>query len=107
MSELTRKEEQILLAIHSLQKDASLTNIRERIRKYTGKNYSVGTIYAPLNRLHLNGLLDSTLKKTKDSKKPVRYYKVTQEGFQALAKLKDQTETMWNGFVSPAPEKQR
>ena len=105
MIEVTRKEEQILLAIHFLQDKASLINIKERIYKYTGKNYAVGTIYAPLNRLHLNGFLESVLEKVSDSKKPVRYYKLAEKGYEALADIKKLTEKMWQGFVSPALEK--
>ena len=55
MEELTRKEEQILLAVHFLKDDAILNTIKERIKQYSGKNYSLGTIYVPLNRLHNNG----------------------------------------------------
>jgi DNA-binding PadR family transcriptional regulator len=105
MLELTRKEEQILLAIHSLRDDASLINIRERIHRYTGKNYSVGTVYAPLNRLHINGFLDSRLEKVAESKKPVRYYQLTEQGYKALALLKKQTDEMWEGFVNPILKK--
>ena len=106
MIEMTRKEEQILLAIHFLGNQASLINIRERIFKYTGKKFSVGTIYAPLNRLHLNELLHSFQERKSNSKKPVRYYKLTPKGYNALAQLKKQTEKLWDGFVYPVFEKQ-
>lgn len=99
--EITRKEEQILLAIHFLGDRATLINIREQIYEYTRKKYSVGTIYAPLNRLHVNGLLEANMEKTTESKKPVRYYKLTQDGYKALAELKKQTDELWNDFVNP------
>ena len=105
MIELTRKEEQILLAIHFLKDEASLLNIRERIRKYTGKNYSVGTIYAPLNRLYINGFLESSMEKIADSKKPVKYYRLSEDGYIALVHLKKFTDEMWHGFVNPLLEK--
>jgi len=104
MSELTRKEEQILLAVHFLQNDAYLITIRDRIKQMTGKEYAVGTIYAPLNRLHINGYLDSYLKSTKESNKPVRYYQVTKQGYEALTEIRKLTEEMWEGFVSPVLE---
>ena len=99
MEELTRKEEQILLAVHFLRDDAILNTIRERIKQYTGKNYSLGTIYVPLNRLHVNGLLKSNLKKVSGSNKPVRYYKITPTGYKALSDLKSSTDEMRDGFV--------
>jgi len=104
MFELTRKEEQILLAVHFLQDNAYLISIRARIKKMTGKEYAVGTIYAPLNRLYLNGYLESYLKETKESNKPVRYYRITKKGYEALAYLKKLTEEMWEGFTTPAFE---
>lgn len=104
MTELTRKEEQILLAVHFLGENAYLITIREYIRKYTGKSYSVGTIYAPLNRLYLNGFLEAYLEKINDSNKPVRYYKLTPKGYDALATLKKMTEALWEGFTPPAFE---
>ncbi|MFC1724413.1 PadR family transcriptional regulator [candidate division KSB1 bacterium] len=105
MEQLTRKEEQILLAVHFLKDNAMLNTIRERIKRYTGKNYSLGTIYVPLNRLHVNGCLESDLKKVSGSNKPVRYYKITPTGYKALAVLKTSTEEMWDGFVEPVIRK--
>ena len=103
MLQLTRKEEQILLTITHLADNAYLITIREQIAKYTGKTYSVGTIYAPLNRLHLNGYLTAESKKTDDTPgaKPVKYYRLTEMGMQALADLKQQQEMMWTGVVLP------
>jgi len=105
MEELTRKEEQVLLAVHFLNDDAYLITIREYIRESTGKNYSVGTIYAPLSRLHINGYLKSQLKRTEDSNKPVRYYNLSEKGYDSLANLKKQTEAMWDGFATPELKK--
>ena len=104
MSDLTRKEEQILLAVHFLKENAYLITIQEYVQKHTGKNYSVGTIYAPLNRLHLNGYLEAWQGKTSDSNKPIRYYKLTKKGYQALVELKELTDTLWKGFSLPAFE---
>ena len=107
MVNLTRKEEQILLAILQIGEDAYLIPIREQIKKYTGKYYSVGTIYAPLNRLHINGYLESSIKKTDSSNigKPIKYYKLTRKGYEALEALRKQNEVMWKGFVTPVFEK--
>lgn len=104
MSELTRKEEQILLAVHFLQHNAYLITIRDRIKEMTGTEYAVGTIYAPLNRLHLNGYLESYLREIPESNKPVRYYCLTKAGYAALAALRKLTEEMWAGFTQPALE---
>lgn len=103
MNELTRKEEMILLAIYALKENAYLITIREQIKKFTGKYYSVGTIYAPLNRLNINGFLDSRMEKVPDGAgtKPVRFYRISKQGYLALAHLKELNDEMWDGFVNP------
>jgi DNA-binding PadR family transcriptional regulator len=105
MSDVTRKEEQILLAIHFLKDEASLMKIRDRIQEFTGKNYSAGTVYAPLNRLFLNGYLESSLTRVPGSKKPVRYYRLTPDGYGALEEIRRMTREMWEGFTNPIAEK--
>ncbi|MCK5146182.1 PadR family transcriptional regulator [bacterium] len=99
MSQLTRKEEQVLLAIFHIGLDAYLIPIQAKIKLFTGKNYSVGTIYAPLNRLHLNGLLETYFKKQTgpNAGKPIKCYRLTEKGEMALQVLRDQQKMMWKG----------
>ncbi len=103
MDTLTRKEEQILMAIHYLRDNAYLITIKEQIKIFTGKSYSVGTIYAPLNRLFLNGFLESRQEKIPEGKgtKPIRYYTISKKGYEALARLKRLNDGMWDNFVIP------
>lgn len=103
MKIFTKNEEQILLAIYHLGEEAYLIPIREEIKKYTGKYYSVGTIYAPLNRLHKYGYLETRVKKSEStgSGKAIKYYKLTKNGFKALVQLKRQNELMWRGIKEP------
>jgi DNA-binding PadR family transcriptional regulator len=107
MKELTRKEEQVLLAVHRLQDDAYLITIREQIFHFTGTRYSVGTVYAPLNRLHINGYIESYTNRESDftSKKPIRFYRLTQKGRVALLELQKAYSRLWTEFVAPAEEK--
>ena len=100
MKIFTKNEEQILLAICHLGDDAYLISIRKEIKKYTGKSYSVGTIYAPLNRLHVYGYLEVIEKKPDSpaSGKPIKYYRLTKQGFKALTQIKCQNEMMWKGI---------
>lgn len=100
MKILTRQEEQVLLAVFSLDETAYLVTIREQIKKYTGKYYSVGTIYAPLNRLKVNGYLDETLGEPNSNRggKAIKYYRLTKDGFIALETLRTQHDMMWDGY---------
>ena len=104
MKVFTKKEEQILLAIYHLKDGAYLIPIREKIKEYTGKYFSVGTIYVPLNRLHVYGYLEAQVKKSDQSTggKAIKYYKLTKRGFAALAALEKQNKLMWEGFKMPA-----
>jgi len=100
MKVLTRQEEHILLAIYHLQDNAYIVPVREQIKKVTGKTYSVGTIYAPLNRLRLNGYLRTHLGAPSSIRggKAIQYYRLTEKGFKALAELKKIHDKMWEGF---------
>ena len=104
MRVFTKKEEQVLLAIYHLKDEAYLIPIREKIKEFTGKTYSVGTIYAPLNRLHRYGYLTAYVKKPNESAsgKPIKYYRLIKKGFAALEALQKQNELMWEGFKVPA-----
>jgi len=104
MKNFTKKEEQILLAIYYLKDKAYLIPIREMIKKFTGKYYSVGTIYAPLNRLNSRGYLKTYVEKPDSSSggKPIKYYRLTKNGLAALKALKKQNELMWEGFKAPS-----
>ena len=79
MKMFTKKEEQVLLAVCHLENNACLVTIQEQIRKFTGKKFSVGTIYAPLNRLFVYGYLELYKEKPDTTKisKSVQYYKLT------------------------------
>lgn len=99
MKLFTKKEELILLAVCQLGEEACLISIREQIKKFTGKTYSVGTIYAPLNRLHVYGYLEirKDLPENSNSSKRVQYYFLSGSGWEAIKSLKRQTELMWRG----------
>lgn len=104
MKTISRQEEQILLAIHNLGKDAYLITIREKIVEYTGKDYSVGTIYVPLNRLDKNGYLESFSGEADAVRggKAKKFYRITTKGYEALMDLKKNHEMMWEGFTLPS-----
>ena len=48
---ITRPEELIMLAVWHLEENAYLVTIREFLTETTGKEWSVGAIYVPLDRL--------------------------------------------------------
>ncbi len=106
MKELTRKEEQVLLAIQHLRCDAYLITIREQIHKFTGTYYSVGTIFAPLSRLEMSGFVTSYYQRERRfaSKKPIKFYRLTEKGVRALEDLQKLNAVMWRGICLAVEE---
>ncbi len=97
MKLLTRAEELILLAVWKLEDNAYCIPIRERISSITGENWSLGSIYMPLDRLvkkrYLNSYLsDSTPERGGRHK---RIYKLTDQGMDELLRVRDVQANMW------------
>ena len=100
MKYLTRKEELVLLAIYRLEKEAYLVNIREYLNTYTEKQWTVGNVYVPLDRMTKLGFLDaySGPPNAKRGGKAVRYYRLSRRGYEALLDIKKVNDAMWSGF---------
>jgi PadR family transcriptional regulator PadR len=94
---LTRFEEQILLSIWKLEKDAYGPAIYNYIRELTKKKIAIGGIYFPLERLEKKELLEAyqgkpTAVRGGQSK---RYYRLTKRGLEALLKMLDIQQAFW------------
>ena len=97
MKLLTRAEELILLAIWQLQEDAYCIPIRSKISELSGEEWSLGSIYMPLDRLSKRGLLDSYLsdKTPERGGRHKRIYTLTEEGKESLIKVREVQTNMW------------
>ena len=100
MKILTRAEEFILLAIWRLQGDAYSLQIQQQIHEIAGERWSLGTIYAPLERLEKRGFIVSELSDSTPERggRHKRIYKLTGEGKQALIRLKQVESSMWDNI---------
>ena len=100
MKLLTRPEELILLAIWRLQGDAYCIPIRSQVSEITSEEWSLGSIYMPLDRLRKKGFLDSYLSETTPERggRHKRIYKLTRAGYQALQKVQKVQKRMWQGI---------
>ncbi|OGU55518.1 MAG: hypothetical protein A2V66_07110 [Ignavibacteria bacterium RBG_13_36_8] len=103
---LTRQEELVLLAIHQLQGNSYLIQIREFLIENTGKEWSISSVYVPLDRLTKEEYLKEVIGNptAKRGGKAIKYYQLTDEGMKALAELKALNETMWKGLEGLAAE---
>ena len=97
MKFLTRQEELVLLAVNKLQDDSYLVPIREHLIRFTKKEWSISSVYVPLNRLEKEGFLRSIVGEptSKRGGKAIKYYKLTEEGVKALAEVKEIHDSMW------------
>ena len=100
MKLLSRPEELVLLAIWHLEDNAYLVTIREQLTKRTGKEWSVGAVFVPLDRLTKLGYTETfqgepTAERGGRRKK---FYKLTKEGYLALGEIQKVHNEMWKGF---------
>ena len=103
---LTRKEELILLAVCKLGESASLVKIREILNMSTGREWTIGNVYVPLDRMTKLGYLETRHGEPTSRRggKAVKYYHLSLEGKEALAELKRVYDTMWEEISDPAFE---
>lgn len=101
MKLLTRSEEFVLLAVWRLQQDAYTLNIRERISEITSVEWSLGSIFTPLERLTRRRLLTSVLSGSTPERggRKKRIYSLTPDGKKALIRIHRVEKAMWSGLT--------
>ena len=107
MKLLNRAEEIVLLSIWKLQEKAYGITIREDVIKTTGYKWSIGAVYAPLNRLEKKGMVTTIMGDPLPERggKSRIYYKVTAEGKKALSEIKRIHDDLWEDIPSLGVEK--
>jgi len=105
---LSRPEELVLLAVWKLKEKAYCVPIRGFLNKITGKTWSFGSVYDPLNRLEKKGLLESYLcGPTKErGGRSKRIYRLTSAGRRELTEIKALQQAVWNEVPDFSPETQ-
>ena len=100
MNTLTRLEEHILLSVYHLKENAYLITVRDFIKKNTGKELSIGTVYVPLERLRRKGYVSTRIVKPapKVGGRSVKYYRLTKDGLASLERMKKVHDRMWWDF---------
>ncbi len=100
MQLLSRSEEIILLAIWRLQKNAYGLSVREEVSDASGRTWSIGAVYAPLQRLEKKELV-FTRQGEPEARRGGRrkvFYELTNRGKQALLDVKKVHDTQWSGI---------
>lgn len=97
MKLLTRAEEYVLLAIWRLQDDAYSIRLQNEILTISGEKWSLGTIYAPLERLEKRRYITSAFSEATPERggRQRRIYRLTRDGKKALVHIKSVQENFW------------
>lgn len=100
MKYLTRQEELILLTIFRLKESAYLVSIKNHLIEFTNKEWTLGAVYVPLERLQRFGYLDTFIGEStaKRGGRAIKFYKIAKSGIKALAETQKLNNVMWNDF---------
>jgi PadR family transcriptional regulator PadR len=90
-------EQIILLAAMRLGEEAYGMQVRREIEARTGRESSVGAVYATLDRLANKRMLRSREVTAADTR-PQRLYTITAQGERALRAAREPMEKMWDGL---------
>ena len=95
---LSKPEELLLMAVCHLKDNAYGVRILRYLSEKTGKEWSIGSVYVPLDRLARAGYVESyqgepTQKRGGRSK---RYFRLTSAGEQRLRETKRLYDAMWS-----------
>ena len=98
MKILTKPEELLLLAICNLKEDAYGVEILKYVSDKTGTEWSIGSIYVPLDRLARLGYVETYLGEAtaKRGGKRKRYFRITKLGLETLLENKRIQDTLWS-----------
>ncbi|MFC1564396.1 hypothetical protein ACFL6G_05630 [candidate division KSB1 bacterium] len=104
MSELSRREEQVLLAVGNLKDEAYLLAIKEYLAKTTNKDWSVGIIHKPLLQLERKRYIRSFMSEAtaKRGGRRKKIYEMTRTGLDALKELREEQDVLWQNFLRTA-----
>jgi DNA-binding PadR family transcriptional regulator len=82
-----------------LKDNAYLISIQDHLNHFTGKDWSISSVYIPLSRLEKRSYLKTTIGEASEKRggKAIKYYQLTKIGLNSLTELETINETMWSG----------
>ena len=83
-----------MLAVLRTSDEAYGMAVRREIERVTGREVTIGAVYATLDRLEAKGLLASGRAREEGSR---RVFLVTRRGASALAESRAMRERLWHG----------
>lgn len=103
---LSRSEELVLLSVWNLQDEASCLPIQRKLEEATGRSWSLGSIFDPLDRLERKKLLESRLTEPTKERggRSKRVYRLTSLGRRSLQQLRSIQEALWTEVLGLGSE---
>jgi PadR family transcriptional regulator PadR len=97
----------ILLAVLHLGDEAYGVPISRELERHRGRDVSVGSVYAALERLESKNLVASTLGDPTPERggKAKRYFRVTKEGLRQVHETRRVLTNLWQGLPDPKGER--
>ena len=97
---MSRPEELVLLAVWQLKDNAYLIQVQDFLSKSTGRDWSVGAVFVPLERLVRAGLAETQLGDATPERggRRKKFYRLTKAGVDMLQELSRVHRVMWDGF---------
>jgi len=89
-------EEQILVAVLRASAEAYGMNVRREIERATGREMSIGAVYATLDRLEAKGHVTSNRVAAEGPTR--RLFKLSAAGARALADTHAMRQQLWRGI---------
>lgn len=99
---LTKQEELFLLGIVRLQEPAYLVNIQQHLLENTGRDWAFGSLYITLDKLKKKGYVETYSGEPVKIRggKAKKYYRLTEEGLEALVESRRLMDVMWEGLAT-------
>lgn len=93
-------EEHVLLSVARGEGDSYGMQVRRDIEARTGRDVSIGAVYATLNRLEKKGLVSSSLRDGAPERRgrAQRFFSIEAAGADALRQSLKQHRSMWEGL---------
>ncbi len=103
MSQLTRNEEIVLLAVLRMPEDAYGVRMKRRIHELTGDDWNYGLLYSTLDQLVKKGFLIKRegLPMPERGGRRKLYYSLSPSGQRALEQAYALKESIWSGISLP------
>lgn len=96
-------EEQVMLAVIRTGTEAYGMNVRRELEAVTGRDVTIGSVYATLDRLEAKGLVTSTRAAAADDAVSRRVFSITGSGARSLSHTRGIRDRLWAGVKLQSP----